>query len=79
MRLGVVLLTIFLALHCRLSSSISFTLPTDVKKCLQEEVHKDVLVVGEFKLSDAPGQTTDLKVNLTSPKWSDKFLNSEEV
>ncbi len=62
MRGGSLLLMVLVALHCHSSSSISFNLPTDLKKCLQEEVHKDVLVVGEFKLSDIQGQRTSLKV-----------------
>ncbi|XP_062502469.1 transmembrane emp24 domain-containing protein 10-like [Corticium candelabrum] len=41
---------------------ISFQLPVGVKKCLREEVHRDVLVVGEYHLSDAPMQQTNLEV-----------------
>jgi hypothetical protein len=44
------------------SLGISFLLPVGVKKCLREEVHRDVLVVGEYRLSEAPMQKTDLKV-----------------
>lgn len=45
-------------------SSISFKVAPDVRKCLREEVHKDVLVVGEYTLSDLPGQRTDIVVNI---------------
>lgn len=45
-----------------LVNSLSFTLPSGAKKCLKEEVHKDVLVTGEYKLSDSPNQKTHLKV-----------------
>lgn len=45
-----------------LVSSLSFTLPSGAKKCLKEEVHKDVLVTGEYRLSEAPHQKTHLKV-----------------
>ncbi len=62
MRGRCLLLLVLVALHCRSSTSISFNLPSDVRKCVQEEVHKDVLVVGEFKLSDVQGQLTSLKV-----------------
>ncbi|XP_065832890.1 transmembrane emp24 domain-containing protein 10-like [Oscarella lobularis] len=41
---------------------ITFRLPVGVKKCLRDEVHKDVLVVGHYRLSDAPMQKTDIKV-----------------
>ena len=42
---------------------ISFMLGPNVKKCLKEEIHKDVLVTGEYKLSDAPGHKTLLHVS----------------
>ena len=51
-----------LALTTR-SLAISFRLEPEVRKCVKEEVHKDVLVVGEYRLSDVPGQRTDLVVN----------------
>ncbi|XP_033104929.1 transmembrane emp24 domain-containing protein 10-like [Anneissia japonica] len=41
---------------------LSMMLPPNVKKCLKEEIHKDVLVTGEYKLSDAPGHKTSLHV-----------------
>ena len=44
--------------------SLSFRLNPGEKKCINEEVHKDVLVVGEYKLSDVPGQRTNLVVSL---------------
>lgn len=44
-------------------SSITFKVFPDVRKCVREEVHKDVLVVGEYKLSDLPGQRTDITVS----------------
>ena len=50
------------------SLGISFLLPVGVKKCLREEVHRDVLVVGEYHLSDAPMQKTDLKVMFKSAR-----------
>lgn len=42
--------------------SISFHIVPDVRKCVREEVHKDVLVVGEYELADINGQRTDLMV-----------------
>lgn len=39
-----------------------FHLSPNQKKCLKEEIHKDVLVTGEYELSDAPGQHANLKV-----------------
>ena len=45
-----------------LANSLSFVLTPGQAKCLKEEVHKDVLVTGEYKLSEAPNQKTHLKV-----------------
>ncbi|KAL3873256.1 hypothetical protein ACJMK2_036394 [Sinanodonta woodiana] len=42
--------------------ALMFHLSPNQKKCLKEEIHKDVLVTGEFELSDAPGQKTHLVV-----------------
>ena len=44
-------------------ASISFTLPADATKCLQEDVEKDVLVVGEYKISDHPNVEISLEVS----------------
>ena len=44
--------------------AISFRLEPEVRKCIKEEVHKDVLVVGEYRLADMPGQRTDLVVRV---------------
>ena len=55
------LIAVLLSLLCA-AQSISFSLDPDVRKCIQEEVHKDVLVVGEYKLSDQNGQKTDILV-----------------
>lgn len=41
---------------------ISFTLEAGSQKCLREEIHKDMVVTGEFKVTEAPGQKVDLKV-----------------
>ena len=56
----------FLAVLCCMISQVrclSFMLPPNVKKCLQEEIHKDVLVTGDYKLSGAPGHKTLLLVS----------------
>ena len=44
-------------------NGLMFHLAPNQKKCLKEEIHKDVLVTGEYNLSDAPGQKTDLQVS----------------
>lgn len=42
--------------------ALMFHLSPNQKKCLKEEIHKDVLVTGEYELSDAPAQKTNLAV-----------------
>jgi len=42
--------------------ALMFHVSPNSKKCLKEEIHKDVLVTGEFLLDDAPGHKTNLAV-----------------
>jgi len=51
-----------LAIMVTYVSSIRFHLKPNGKKCLREEIHKDVLVTGDYELSEAPGQKTHIKV-----------------
>ncbi|XP_057381852.1 transmembrane emp24 domain-containing protein bai-like [Daphnia carinata] len=41
---------------------LMFELQPNGRKCLREEVQKDVLVTGEYEVSEVPGQRTDVKV-----------------
>lgn len=59
---AILLLGALLSLLCR-THCISFMLKSDERRCVREEVHKDVLVVGEYRLSDAAGLKTDLLVS----------------
>ncbi len=43
---------------------LMFELQPNGRKCLREEVQKDVLVTGEYEVSEVPGQRTDVKVSL---------------
>ena len=43
-------------------SCINFKLEQDTRRCIREEVHKDVLVVGEYDITDVQDQRTDLLV-----------------
>lgn len=51
-------------LSCALASvdALMFHLSPNQKKCLKEEIHKDVLVTGEYDISDTIGQKASLKV-----------------
>lgn len=42
--------------------ALMFHLVPNGKKCLKAEIHKDVLVTGEYSLSDSPGHKTSLIV-----------------
>ncbi|KAM5138648.1 transmembrane emp24 domain-containing protein 10 [Mantella aurantiaca] len=44
------------------AGAISFYLPAESKKCLKEEIHKDVLVTGEYEVAEQPGIITHLRV-----------------
>ena len=57
---------VVLAILFGLVNGLSFVLEAGVKRCIKEEVHKDVLVVGEYEFSDVgrtPGQVTDILVS----------------
>lgn len=43
--------------------ALMFHLTPNQRKCLKEEIHKDVLVTGEYTLSESPGQSANLKVS----------------
>lgn len=55
-------LVFVVAIYLPIASSLMFHLSPNQRKCLKEEIHKDVLVTGEYELSEAPGQTASLKV-----------------
>jgi hypothetical protein len=42
--------------------SLMFYLSANSKKCLKEEIHKDVLVKGEFEVTEIAGHHTKLEV-----------------
>lgn len=44
------------------ADALMFHLSPSQKKCLKEEIHKDVLVTGDYELSEAPGQKTSILV-----------------
>lgn len=53
----------FLFLTC--VSAVRFYVPPNGKKCLKEELHKNVVVTGEYELSEAPGLTCSILVTDT--------------
>lgn len=59
-------LTFYIFLLSTLSLSavdaLMFHISPHIKKCLKEEIHKDVLVTGDYDVSDAPGQQALLQI-----------------
>ncbi|OXA42655.1 Transmembrane emp24 domain-containing protein bai [Folsomia candida] len=55
-------LSLMLALSAYTGSSLMFQLQPNAQKCLREEVHKDVLVSGDYEISEVAGQVVDLHV-----------------
>lgn len=41
---------------------IMFHLQPNTQKCFKEEIHKNVLVSGEYEVQEAPGQKVDIQV-----------------
>ncbi|XP_071375680.1 transmembrane emp24 domain-containing protein 10-like isoform X2 [Centroberyx affinis] len=46
--------------------SVTFYLPVNFRKCLREEIHKDVLVTGQYEVSEQPNTKTNLKITDSS-------------
>ncbi|PAA54224.1 hypothetical protein BOX15_Mlig008263g4, partial [Macrostomum lignano] len=44
--------------------SLRFHLPSNAKKCFREEIHKNVLVKGDYSISDDPNQKVTIKVKM---------------
>lgn len=44
------------------ASSLRFFLKTNSKRCFKEEIHKGIVVKGEYELSEAPGQRASIHV-----------------
>ena len=53
-----------LALLCLVGQldAIRFFLNQNIKRCLKEEMRKDVVVTGEYELTDALGHRTDIQI-----------------
>ena len=58
--MGTAVCLLVLASSWREAGAISFSLGANARKCLQEDVDKDQLVVGEYTVSE----TDAIKVNL---------------
>lgn len=51
-----------LACVCASASAITFEVPKNGKRCVSEDVNKDVLVVGDYTVADLSGLHLTIKV-----------------
>jgi len=58
------------------TDGLMFSLSPHTKKCLREEIHKGVLALGEYDLSEAAGHKIDLQVTDTK---GHTLVNREDV
>ncbi|XP_068205727.1 transmembrane emp24 domain-containing protein bai [Palaemon carinicauda] len=57
------------------ADGIMFHLQPNTQKCLREEIHKDVLVTGEYDVQETPGQKVDIQV--TDSKGHHLYMKEE--
>ena len=57
---------------------LMFYLEANNRKCLKEEIHKGVLVTGEYDISTHPGQVVDLMVIDTKGQHFVNYENTEK-
>ena len=58
------LLLLFLS-NILLGSALRFYVPTNEKKCLKEEIHRNVVMTGDYEFSDVIGHTSSVHVTDT--------------
>lgn len=76
MALNPALLLLSLTGFLGLSQAIMFNLEPNSRKCLKEEIHKGVLVTGEYDITAQPDQVVDLMVIDTKGQH---FVNRENT
>lgn len=57
-----IMLIVLFSYFIGLTGSIKFILIPNTIKCLREQINKDVLLIGEFNVSQVPGQQVDYVV-----------------
>ncbi|XP_007939607.2 transmembrane emp24 domain-containing protein 10 [Orycteropus afer afer] len=58
--------------------AISFHLPLNSRKCLREEIHKDLLVTGAYEITNQSGATGGLRTHLKITDSAGHILYSKE-
>lgn len=59
--------------------AISFHLPVNSRKCLREEIHKDLLVTGAYEITDQSGGAGGLRTHLKVRYWVGRGEKTERV
>ena len=59
--------------------AISFHLPVNSRKCLREEIHKDLLVTGAYEITDQSGGAGGLRTHLKVRYWVGRGEKTEGV
>merc|ERR1711963_967347 len=72
------LLALFLAGPLMVVNCLMFHLEPNNRKCLKEEIHKGVLVTGDYDISSHPGQVVDLVVIDTKGQHFVNYENTEK-
>ena len=72
------LLAFLLALFIIEGDGLMFYLEANNRKCLKEEIHKGVLVTGEYDISSQPGQVVDLMVIDSKGQHFVNYENTEK-
>merc|ERR1719464_1257558 len=70
------LITLALIALSNLADGLMFHLEPNSRKCLKEEIHKGVLVTGEYDVQEIPGQLVDMMVTDTKGQH---FVNREST
>jgi len=71
-------LLVFLAFFLARGDGLMFHLEPNNRKCLKEEIHKGVLVTGDYDISSHPGQVVDLMVIDTKGQHFVNYENTEK-
>lgn len=64
------------ALFVSCVQGIRFNLDPNSQKCLRDEMQAHQLVLGDYEISEAPGQTIDYVVSSTNKRTSNLILNT---
>ena len=53
---------LLLCVYLPYSHQVMYNLQPNEEKCLREEIHKNVLVSGEYEVQETQGQTVEIQV-----------------